>query len=71
GTGLVDNNATLVLVADGEVSAVGGITTHSGAPTQLVLGTSLDLGASALIQQDGSMLNVELNSDSVVPLITG
>ncbi|MCR6039758.1 fibronectin-binding autotransporter adhesin ShdA, partial [Salmonella enterica subsp. enterica] len=33
GTGLVDNNATLVLDADGEVSAVGGITTHSGATT--------------------------------------
>ncbi|AJD94595.1 fibronectin-binding autotransporter adhesin ShdA [Salmonella enterica subsp. enterica serovar Paratyphi A] len=71
GTGLVDNNATLVLDADGEVSAVGGITTHSGATTQLVLGTSLDLGDSALIQQDGSTLNVELNSDSVQPLITG
>lgn len=71
GTGLVDNNATLVLDADGEVSAVGGITTHSGATTQLALGTSLDLGDSALIQQDGSMLNVELNSDSVQPLITG
>ncbi|EDT6727411.1 fibronectin-binding autotransporter adhesin ShdA, partial [Salmonella enterica subsp. enterica] len=54
GTGLVDNNATLVLDADGEVSAVGGITTHSGATTQLALGTSLDLGDSALIQQDGS-----------------
>ncbi|WP_077915517.1 fibronectin-binding autotransporter adhesin ShdA, partial [Salmonella enterica] len=53
GTGLVDNNATLVLDADGEVSAVGGITTHSGATTQLALGTSLDLGDSALIQQDG------------------
>ncbi|EBH6942833.1 fibronectin-binding autotransporter adhesin ShdA, partial [Salmonella enterica] len=62
GTGLVDNNATLVLDADGEVSAVGGITTHSGATTQLALGTSLDLGDSALIQQDGSTLNVELNS---------
>lgn len=49
GTGLVDNNATLVLDADGEVSAVGGITTHSGATTQLALGTSLDLGDSALI----------------------
>lgn len=71
GTGLVDNNATLVLDVDGEVSAVGGITTHSGATTQLALGTSLDLGDSALIQQDGSMLNVELNSDSVQPLITG
>ncbi|EAN8625877.1 fibronectin-binding autotransporter adhesin ShdA [Salmonella enterica] len=71
GTGLVDNNATLVLDADGEVSAVGGITTHSGAMTQLALGTSLDLGDSALIQQDGSTLNVELNSDSVQPLITG
>ncbi|EAW9115222.1 fibronectin-binding autotransporter adhesin ShdA [Salmonella enterica] len=71
GTGLVDNNATLVLDADGEVSAVGGITTHSGATTQLALGTSLDLGDSALIQQDGSTLNVELNSDSVQPLITG
>lgn len=71
GTGLVDNNATLVLDADGEVSAVGGITTHSGVTTQLALGTSLDLGDSALIQQDGSMLNVELNSDSVQPLITG
>lgn len=71
GTGLIDNNATLVLDADGEVSAVGGITTHSGATTQLALGTSLDLGDSALIQQDGSMLNVELNSDSVQPLITG
>ncbi|EAY5568167.1 fibronectin-binding autotransporter adhesin ShdA, partial [Salmonella enterica] len=59
GTGLVDNNATLVLDADGEVSAVGGITTHSGATTQLALGTSLDLGDSALIQQDGSTLNVE------------
>ncbi|EJS4185833.1 fibronectin-binding autotransporter adhesin ShdA [Salmonella enterica] len=70
GTGLVDNNATLVLDADGEVSAVGG-TTHSGATTQLALGTSLDLGDSALIQQDGSTLNVELNSDSVQPLITG
>ncbi|EEP6604639.1 fibronectin-binding autotransporter adhesin ShdA, partial [Salmonella enterica] len=56
GTGLVDNNATLVLDADGEVSAVGGITTHSGATTQLALGTSLDLGDSALIQQDGSTL---------------
>ncbi|EBP1641289.1 fibronectin-binding autotransporter adhesin ShdA, partial [Salmonella enterica] len=67
GTGLVDNNATLVLDADGEVSAVGGITTHSGATTQLALGTSLDLGDSALIQQDGSTLNVELNSDSVQP----
>ncbi|MBD6485098.1 fibronectin-binding autotransporter adhesin ShdA, partial [Salmonella enterica subsp. enterica serovar Enteritidis] len=44
GTGLVDNNATLVLDVDGEVSAVGGITTHSGATTQLALGTSLDLG---------------------------
>ncbi|EEU8514396.1 fibronectin-binding autotransporter adhesin ShdA, partial [Salmonella enterica] len=54
GTGLVDNNATLVLDVDGEVSAVGGITTHSGATTQLALGTSLDLGDSALIQQDGS-----------------
>ncbi|EBJ5208170.1 fibronectin-binding autotransporter adhesin ShdA, partial [Salmonella enterica] len=43
GTSLVDNNATLVLDADGEVSAVGGITTHSGATTQLALGTSLDL----------------------------
>ncbi|WP_079840208.1 fibronectin-binding autotransporter adhesin ShdA [Salmonella enterica] len=71
GTGLVDNNATLVLDADGKVSAVGGITTHSGATTQLALGTSLDLGDSALIQQDGSTLNVELNSDSVQPLITG
>ncbi|EJV7081321.1 fibronectin-binding autotransporter adhesin ShdA [Salmonella enterica subsp. enterica serovar Hartford] len=71
GTGLVDNNATLVLDADGEVSAAGGITTHSGATTQLALGTSLDLGDSALIQQDGSTLNVELNSDSVQPLITG
>ncbi|WP_183061675.1 fibronectin-binding autotransporter adhesin ShdA [Salmonella enterica] len=71
GTGLVDNNATLVLDADGEVSAVGGITTHSDATTQLALGTSLDLGDSALIQQDGSTLNVELNSDSVQPLITG
>ncbi|HAF2606374.1 TPA: fibronectin-binding autotransporter adhesin ShdA [Salmonella enterica] len=71
GTGLVDNNATLVLDADGEVSAVGGITTHSGATTQLALGTSLDLGDSALIQQDVSTLNVELNSDSVQPLITG
>ncbi|EKM1695139.1 fibronectin-binding autotransporter adhesin ShdA [Salmonella enterica] len=66
GTGLVDNNATLVLDVDGEVSAVGGIAT-----TQLALGTSLDLGDSALIQQDGSTLNVELNSDSVQPLITG
>ncbi|EBX9477648.1 fibronectin-binding autotransporter adhesin ShdA [Salmonella enterica subsp. enterica serovar Abony] len=71
GTGLVDNNATLVLDADGAVSALGGITTHSGATTQLALGTSLDLGDSALIQQDGSTLNVELNSDSVQPLITG
>ncbi|EMZ5217510.1 fibronectin-binding autotransporter adhesin ShdA [Salmonella enterica] len=71
GTSLVDNNATLVLDVDGEVSAVGGITTHSGATTQLALGTSLDLGDSALIQQDGSTLNVELNSDSVQPLITG
>ena len=71
GTGLVDNNATLVLDADGEVSAAGGITTHSGATTHLALGTSLDLGDSALIQQDGSTLNVELNSDSVQPLITG
>ncbi|EMW3391060.1 fibronectin-binding autotransporter adhesin ShdA [Salmonella enterica] len=71
GTGLVDNNATLVLDADGEVSAAGGITTHGGATTQLALGTSLDLGDSALIQQDGSTLNVELNSDSVQPLITG
>ncbi|EDM1203799.1 fibronectin-binding autotransporter adhesin ShdA [Salmonella enterica subsp. enterica serovar Infantis] len=71
GTGLVDNNATLVLDADGEFSAVGGITTHSGATTQLALGTSLDLGDSALIQEDGSTLNVELNSDSVQPLITG
>ncbi|EJC3066374.1 fibronectin-binding autotransporter adhesin ShdA [Salmonella enterica] len=71
GTGLVDNNATLVLDADGEVSAVGGITTHSGATTQLALGTSLDLGDSALIQEDGSTLDVELNSDSVQPLITG
>ncbi|EAC1729556.1 fibronectin-binding autotransporter adhesin ShdA [Salmonella enterica] len=71
GTCLVDNNATLVLDVDGEVSAVGGITTHSGATTQLALGTSLDLGDSALIQQDGSTLNVELNSDSVQPLITG
>ncbi len=71
GTGLVDNNATLVLDVDGEVSAVGGITTHSGATTQLALGTSLDLGDGALIQQDGSTLNVELNSDSVQPLITG
>ncbi|EKR1477226.1 fibronectin-binding autotransporter adhesin ShdA [Salmonella enterica subsp. enterica serovar 4,[5],12:b:-] len=44
GTGLVDNNATLVLDADGEVSAVGGITTHSGATTQLALGT-FTLGA--------------------------
>ncbi|EEJ0028033.1 fibronectin-binding autotransporter adhesin ShdA [Salmonella enterica subsp. enterica] len=71
GAGLVDNNATLVLDVDGEVSAAGGITTHSGATTQLALGTSLDLGDSALIQQDGSTLNVELNSDSVQPLITG
>ncbi|EBT2185291.1 fibronectin-binding autotransporter adhesin ShdA [Salmonella enterica] len=71
GTGLVDNNATLVLDADGEVSVAGGITTHSGATTQLALGTSLDLGDSALIQEDGSTLNVELNSDSVQPLITG
>ncbi|EHB9230405.1 fibronectin-binding autotransporter adhesin ShdA [Salmonella enterica subsp. enterica serovar 6,7,14:k:-] len=71
GTGLVDNNATLVLDVDGEVSAAGGITTHSGATTQLALGTSLDLGDSALIQEDGSTLNVELNSDSVQPLITG
>ncbi|HBK1053822.1 fibronectin-binding autotransporter adhesin ShdA [Salmonella enterica] len=71
GTGLMDNNATLVLDADGAVSAAGGITTHSGATTQLALGTSLDLGDSALIQEDGSTLNVELNSDSVQPLITG
>ncbi|EBZ3137593.1 fibronectin-binding autotransporter adhesin ShdA [Salmonella enterica subsp. enterica] len=71
GTGLIDNNATLVLDADGEVSAVGGITTHSGATTQLALSTSLDLGDSAFIQEDGSTLNVELNSDSVQPLITG
>ncbi|EAP4324552.1 autotransporter outer membrane beta-barrel domain-containing protein [Salmonella enterica] len=71
GTGLVDNNATLVLDADSEVSAAGGITTHSGATTQLALGTSLDLGDSALIQEDGSTLNVELNSDLVQPLITG
>ncbi|ECO9484501.1 autotransporter outer membrane beta-barrel domain-containing protein [Salmonella enterica] len=71
GTGLVDNNATLVLDADSEVSAAGGITTHSGATSQLALGTSLDLGDSALIQEDGSTLNVELNSDLVQPLITG
>ncbi|HAB5170471.1 TPA_asm: fibronectin-binding autotransporter adhesin ShdA [Salmonella enterica subsp. enterica] len=71
GTGLVDNNATLVLDADGAVSAAGGITIHSDATTQLALGTSLDLGDSALIQEDGSTLNVELNSDSVQPLITG
>ncbi|EBY0372055.1 autotransporter outer membrane beta-barrel domain-containing protein [Salmonella enterica subsp. enterica serovar Toulon] len=71
GTGLVDNNATLVLDADGEVSAAGGITTHSGATTQLALGTSLDLGDSALIQQDGSTLSVELGGDSAQPLITG
>ncbi|MGS9174563.1 hypothetical protein ACQWFR_25625, partial [Salmonella enterica subsp. enterica serovar Infantis] len=64
GTGLVDHHATLVLDADGEVSAVGGITPHSGATTQLALGTSFDLGDSALIQEDGSTLNVELNSDS-------
>ncbi|EEN7686324.1 autotransporter outer membrane beta-barrel domain-containing protein [Salmonella enterica] len=71
GTGLVDNNPMLVLDADSEVSAAGGITTHSGATTQLALGTSLDLGDSALIQEDGSTLNVELNSDLVQPLITG
>ncbi|EDQ8485589.1 autotransporter outer membrane beta-barrel domain-containing protein [Salmonella enterica] len=52
GTGLVDNNATLVLDADGEVSAAGGITTHSGATTQLALGTSLDLGDSATLGGD-------------------
>ncbi|ECG2847647.1 TPA: autotransporter outer membrane beta-barrel domain-containing protein [Salmonella enterica] len=60
---------TLILSGDNDYS--GGITTHSGATTQLALGTSLDLGDSALIQQDGSTLNVELNSDSVQPLITG
>ncbi|EEM8881745.1 hypothetical protein PD335_002636 [Salmonella enterica] len=31
----------------------------------------MDLGDSALIQEDGSTLNVELNSDSAQPLITG
>ncbi|EAZ6123489.1 autotransporter outer membrane beta-barrel domain-containing protein [Salmonella enterica subsp. enterica serovar Enteritidis] len=34
-------------------------------------GTLILSGDSALIQQDGSTLNVELNSDSVQPLITG
>ncbi|EIS9823795.1 autotransporter outer membrane beta-barrel domain-containing protein [Salmonella enterica] len=70
GSGDIDNSGTLILDANGAFE-LANVTTHSGATTQLALGTSLDLGDSALIQQDGSTLNVELNSDSVQPLITG
>ncbi|HDN7656635.1 TPA: autotransporter outer membrane beta-barrel domain-containing protein [Salmonella enterica subsp. enterica serovar Corvallis] len=70
GSGNIDNSGTLMLDANGAFE-LANVTTHSGATTQLALGTSLDLGDSALIQQDGSTLNVELNSDSVQPLITG
>ncbi|EHD4226068.1 autotransporter outer membrane beta-barrel domain-containing protein [Salmonella enterica subsp. enterica serovar Typhimurium] len=70
GSGNIDNSGTLILDANGAFE-LANVTTHSGATTQLALGTSLDLGDSALIQQDGSTLNVELNSDSVQPLITG
>ncbi|OZT47779.1 hypothetical protein CH230_25215, partial [Salmonella enterica subsp. enterica serovar Heidelberg] len=67
----VDNNATPVLEPDGEASAVGGTTTHTGATTQPAPAISLDPGDRAIIQQDRRTQNVELNSDSVQPLITG
>lgn len=71
GTGLVDNNSILVLDTDGTINATGGITTRTDSTTVLTAGTSLNLGQGSLAQESGSTLDVELNSNSVQPLITG
>ncbi|WP_370615678.1 autotransporter outer membrane beta-barrel domain-containing protein [Citrobacter portucalensis] len=71
GTGLVDNNSILVLDTDGTINATGGITTRTDSTTVLTAGTSLNLGQGSLIQESGSTLDVELNSNSIQPLITG
>lgn len=64
GLGKVDNRATLVLDANDTVNAAGGITTYTGATTRLAAGTQLDLGDSALTQESGSTLSVEIDSTS-------
>lgn len=71
GKGLVDNYASLLLDADGEINAEGGITTHTGAMTTLAQGSTLALGDGALTQESGSMLSIEIGGNSVQPLITG
>ncbi|ECG8590003.1 autotransporter outer membrane beta-barrel domain-containing protein [Salmonella enterica subsp. salamae] len=71
GKGRVDNFASLMLDADGKINVEGGITTHTDAVTGLALGSSLALGGGTLTQESGSMLNVEIDSHSVQPLITG
>lgn len=71
GKGLVDNYASLLLDADGEINAEGGITTHTGAMTTLAQGSTLALGDGALTQESGSMLSIAIDSNSAQPLITG
>ncbi|QUI98198.1 hypothetical protein KCP74_12560 [Salmonella enterica subsp. enterica] len=60
-----------MLDVDGEVSAVGGITTRSGATTQLALGALVGSRRRRVSPARWRYMNVELNSDSVQPLITG
>ncbi|ENG0939570.1 autotransporter outer membrane beta-barrel domain-containing protein [Salmonella enterica] len=71
GKGLVDNYASLMLDAGGEINAEGGITTHTGAMTTLAQGSTLALGDGALTQESGSTLSIEIGGNSVQPLITG
>lgn len=71
GKGLVDNYASLILDADGEINAEGGITTHTGAMTTLAQGSTLALGDGTLTQESGSTLNIAIDSNSAQPLITG
>lgn len=71
GKGLVDNYASLLLDADGEINAEGGITTHTGAMTTLAQGSTLALGDGALTQESGSTLSIAIGGNSVQPLITG
>ncbi|ECF5953846.1 autotransporter outer membrane beta-barrel domain-containing protein [Salmonella enterica subsp. salamae] len=71
GKGRVDNYASLLLDADGEINAEGGITTHTGAMTTLAQGSTLALCDGALTQESGSTLSIAIGGNSVQPLITG
>ncbi|MFP5928729.1 autotransporter outer membrane beta-barrel domain-containing protein [Salmonella sp. 741265055_HSA] len=67
GTGNVDNAGTLILDAQAEFM-LADVTTRDNAITSITAGTTLK--ADSLTQDDGSSLNIALDSTSTSPIIT-